>query len=140
MRLQKAQAHEITRKSELNDRPVAIPARLIDGECSGFHDIELAFRFADTEEQLVDHKIPNVTFFAGIDCRVPCNRPLVTRHGLASVRARVRRWSGDFPDIVVSGMGRFPLSRCAARGSGRMYARQQYAYPLTLERVMPCTF
>ena len=67
MRLQKAQTHEVTGKSELNHRSVAVPARLVDGQGSGFDDIELALRFTDTEEQLVDHKIPNVTLFAGID-------------------------------------------------------------------------
>ena len=56
MRLQKAQTHEITRKSELNDCSVAVAARLVDDKRSGFHRIEMGFRIANAEQQFVARK------------------------------------------------------------------------------------
>ena len=59
MGLQKSQPHEVPWKSELNDCPVAIPARLIDGQGSAFHRIEMGLRIPETEKKFVTRKNPN---------------------------------------------------------------------------------
>jgi hypothetical protein len=59
MRLQKAQTHKVTGKSELNDRSVAVPARLVDGQGSAFNRVEMGLRIPEAEQQLVARKNPN---------------------------------------------------------------------------------
>ena len=50
MRLQKAQTNDIAGKRELNDRLVALQARLVDGNDAAFHHVKIGFWVAKAEQ------------------------------------------------------------------------------------------
>jgi hypothetical protein len=56
IRLQKAEADKVTGKGKLNDRAVAVPARLVDDKRSRFHRVKMGLRIANAEQQFVARK------------------------------------------------------------------------------------